>query len=209
MTKCGLGLLIILCLLLCSCTKEEKPIELHTQITPKSPIEFPLRPNFYSALEQTKPSKDNIYTTWAAVFNQNNLKDSKVRIRGTVSEISADCPEITKPVIIKKKGKSQKVNQPVPNSRKCRNLTVTINSPDGKHAPMMLTGYHPYYHPHFKEGMTIDVSGKYVFFGNGLVASQNGLILVDEFHNIGVNAEGVFTDNRVELNKMIAKGECL
>ena len=203
MTKRGLVLLVILCLFLCSCTKEEQPIELHTQITPKSPIEFPLMPNFYAAMEKTKPTKDNIYTTWAAVFNQNNLMDSKVRIQGNVSSISADCPEITKPIIQKKKkGKPQKVEQPVPNSRKCHNLTVTINSPEGMHAPIILTGYHPYYHPHFKIGMPIDVSGKYVYFGNGLVASQNGLVLVDEFHNIGVNADGVFTDNRIELNKM-------
>lgn len=209
MTKCGLKLLVILCLFLCNCTKEERPIELHSQITTKNPIEFPLMPNFYAAMEKTKPTKDNIYTTWAAIFNQNNLMDSKVRIQGNITDISADCPEITRPVIHKKKGKAQKSAPPVPNSRKCRNLTITINSPEGMHAPIILTGYHPYYHPHFKIGMPIDVSGKYVYFTNGIVAAQNGLIQVDEFHNIGVNANGVFTDNRVELNKMISKRECL
>ncbi|GEM_PF-3337888 len=209
MTKCGLKLLVILCLFLCNCTKEEQPIELHSQITAKNPIEFPLIPSFHSAIEKTKPTKDNIYTTWAAIFNQNTLMDSKVRIQGNIIDISADCPEITRPVISKKKGKAKKAAHPVPNSRKCRNLTITINSPEDMHAPIILTGYHPYYHPHFKIGMPIDVSGKYVYFSNGLVSSQNGLIQVDEFHNIGVNANGFFTDNRIELNKMISKGECL
>lgn len=207
MTKRGFIPLALICLLGSGCAREEQPVVLHERIQAKRDVPLPAKPSFNQALENAKPTRDGVYSTWGAIFHQKELLDSTIRLRGEVTEISADCPEITQPQP-KKKGK-RPAAVPVPNSRKCRNLTVTISSPETMTAPIMLTGYHPFYHPHFKTGMEIDVTGKYVLFDKGLVSSQNGILVVDSFHNIGVNAEGHFTANRVELNKMITKGECL
>ena len=181
---------------LTSCAQEATQAgpELHEQVAPKVAIELPAPPDFDGAMAAAKPV-DGIYSTWGLI-------DKLVRVRGKIVEVSDDCPNLTKP----RKRKSRQVVS------KCQSLSVVIAGDDDLHT-IRVTGYHPYYHPHFKVGMELDITGQYVeqtrFLGMVYVEPDNGLIVAHRLHGMGVNRAGKFTTNRNELSQMIARGELL
>lgn len=188
---------------LTSCAQEATQAgpELHEQVAPKVAIELPAPPDFDGAMAAAKPV-DGIYSTWGLIYDKQKLIDKVVRVRGKIVEVSDDCPNLTKP----RKRKSRQVVS------KCQSLSVVIADDDDLHT-IRVTGYHPYYHPHFKVGMELDITGQYVeqtrFLGMVYVEPDNGLIVAHRLHGMGVNRAGKFTTNRNELSQMIARGELL
>ena len=182
---------------LTSCAQEATQAgpELHEQVAPKVAIELPAPPDFDGAMAAAKPV-DGIYSTWGLIYDKQKLIDKVVRVRGKIVEVSDDCPNLTKP----RKRKSRQV------------VSVVIAGDDDLHT-IRVTGYHPYYHPHFKVGMELDITGQYVeqtrFLGMVYVEPDNGLIVAHRLHGMGVNRAGKFTTNRNELSQMIARGELL
>ena len=205
MTRKVLCCLIGLSLLLIAGCKQEKPKPvLHEQKQAQVPVALPDVPEFNTVLGQVRPDRHGIYTTWAAIFNKDKLLNTEIRVTGTIVEVSADCPEITVPKAVqKKKGVVAAETQDEPKQNKCpAGLSVTINSPDDHNHPMIITNYHPFYHPWLKPGMTMDVTGKYVLFGNSFIDSRNGLLIISEIHNMGVDKSGKFTTKQSEIREM-------
>lgn len=200
--------LLTICVLFLSCEQQKAPIELHHQVTTSMSVELPSAPNFYEAMQKFKPDKDGIWTTDGLIFNQKEMRNSDklVRVRGRVSSVSPDCPEITKPY--QKRGPYSKDDiTAARKTKRCRTLNVTIRSEE-RGREIRITGYHPFYHPHLKPGTELDLTGKYVSFSStGLVEWRSGLIIAEEFHNIGVDKDGRFTNKRSEISNMISKGE--
>ncbi len=208
-------LLISLLLMLTGCEQErEKPV-LHTQVQPVHELEFPEKPDFMSVLSEMAPSRDGIYTTAGVVFNQSELLQKEIRVRGQIVSVSDDCPELTLPKAKRKQVLKEREKRDFGKTetqtyiRKCRQLHITINSPKDIGKPIVVTGYHPFYHPHFEKGMGIDVTGKYVLYTNGLVSATNGIIIADKLHDMGVDVNGNFTTSRAEISKMISRGELI
>ena len=207
------------CFLYAGCQKEKPAPVLHEQGKPEIPVVFPDIPDFDSALQNVKPNKDGLYTTWSAVFNQDKLIDKEIRVKGEIVEVSEDCPEITRPkkkaqTSKKKKGKKQEEPEVAPveetNKPKCTSVYVVIKSPKDQNYPLLITNYHPYYHPHLSVGMELDVTGKYVLHGNGFIRAKNGLLIISEIHTpMGVDKTGHFTTDRSEIWDMQSKGTLL
>lgn len=190
-------------LLFTSCSSETATTEpvLHVQIPPKVAVELPDIPNFDDAIAAAQPV-DDVYSAWGLLYDQRKLIDHVVRVRGAIVDISDDCPNLTAPR--KRRGRRP--------SSKCQELSVVIADDDNLHK-IRVTGYHPYYHPHFKIGMELDVTGQYVKQARvlGMVAfePEDGLIVAHRLHGMGVNRAGKFTTDRDELSQMIARGELL
>ena len=204
--------MLALCLALTACEQQKAPIQLHQKIETQMPVELPDKPNFYEAMAKFKPDKQGVWTTDGLIFNQKELRnsDKPLRVKGVVSTVSPDCPEVTKPYNHKAHKKAPYSKEEIAAARKlkrCRTLNVTIKSTErGMEIP--ITGYHPFYHPYLTPGTELDLTGKYVSFSpSGLVEWRSGVIIVDEFHNIGVDINGKFTNKRSEISNMIAKGE--
>ena len=199
------------CFVFSGCAKEREKTPLHEQVKAKHKVEFPERPDFDRVLSKAAPKKDGILSTWWLVHNQKDYLDKEVRVRGVITSVSEDCPLYTAPR--KRKGRRGETDNDEALTRKCRGLSVTIDSPENSNKLVEVIGYHPYYHPHLKPGMTVDVTGKYALFGNdnfGLfIPYRNGLILTKELHGMGVDHTGYFTTNMTEISNMIAKGELL
>ena len=204
MTRKILCCLIVLSLLMIAGCKQEKPKPvLHEQKQAQEPVSLPEVPSFNSILGQVRPDKNGIYTTWAAIFNKDKLLNTEIRVKGTIVEVSEDCPEITVPKVIQKKKGAVAEEQDDKKQNKCpAGLSVTINSPDDVSYPLLITNYHPFYHPWLKPGMTMDVTGKYVLFGNSFIDSRNGLLIISEIHNMGVDKSGKFTTKQSEIQEM-------
>ncbi len=185
------------------CEQEREKTPLHAQVTVETAIELPEKPDFMTAIEKMAPAKDGVYTPESLVFHQKELLDKTVRVRGRIVDVSEDCPSVTVPR--KKRGKDQA--QDDIRDRKCRHFSVLISSDEGSSRRVLLTGYHPYYHPHLTVGMSIDATGKYVLFGSNMVSSRDGMILVDKLHDMGVDTSGNFSTNPREISGMIARGE--
>lgn len=221
MKKLIIPAIIISTLAMTSCKQEKPAPVLHEKVEASVPVKLPEVPDFDSVLQQVVPSKNNTYTTWAAVFNQDKLLNTEIRISGKIVEVSDDCPELTLPKSKQtaqqkqsghhKKNKKDKTPPPAQETTpiQCPGLSVTINSPDDHNYPIMITGYHPFYHPHLKPGMTMDVTGKYVLFGNSFIDARNGLLMISEFHNMGVDRTGKFSTKRSEIQEMIANDSLL
>ncbi|MBR4985266.1 MAG: hypothetical protein IKY83_05965 [Proteobacteria bacterium] len=201
------------CMILGGCAQEREKTPLHEQVVPKHKVDLPDRPDFDSVLIKSAPKKDGILSTWWLVHNQQDYLDKEVRVRGVITSVSEDCPQYTAPRKRPQKGRRGASEDEETVSRKCRGLSVVIDSPENSNKLVEVVGYHPFYHPHLKPGMTLDVTGKYVLFGNdmfgGYISYRNGLILTSELHGMGVDRTGHFTTNMAEISSMIAKGELL
>ncbi len=200
--------------MLMGCSQEVEVFELHAQVQSTESIKLPEKPDFSKALAKLEPQKVSgnnntpVYSPDSLIFHQKLLinRDELVRVRGIVSEISEDCPELTHPRT-KKSPYSREDILAARKERRCRTLNFKMLSSDEGAREVTVTDYHPLYHSHIQKGMEIELSGKYVQFGNGLVSWKNGIILVSEFHNIGVDKSGHFTTKRAEIMEMIAKCE--
>ena len=195
--------------LFAGCSQERpKPVP-HEKVQGSIPVSLPDRPIFETVLTQTEPKK-GVYTPWGAIFHQQTLMDQEIRVSGEIVAVSDDCPALTAP---QTNAKQRGGRAPDPAARKCNGLSVKIASPDHRHRTITVVGYHPFYHPHLEVGMTLDVTGKYVRFGNsmghGYVQYRDGLILTKELHQMGVDKSGYFTTDRSEISSMIAKGSLL
>lgn len=188
--------------MVCGCGEAQKkePFVPHAQVQPENEITLPNVPNFSNAIRAAQPKK-NVYSAWGLIYHKTELIDTEVRVRGKIVEVSRDCPEYTMP---KKHRKAQ------PPLTKCTGISVIIASPDEHPGKLRLAGYHPYYHPHLKPGMEVDVEGKYTYFtsfrGMTYVEPEDGLIEVRRFNGMAVDKRGRFTTNIAEINEMIAKG---
>ena len=204
--------LLAICLALTACEQQKAPIQLHQKVETAQPVGLPAKPDFYAANAKFQPDKNGVWTTDGLIFNQKEMRnsDKPVRVKGIVSSVSPDCPEVTKPYHTKGHKKAPYTKDEIAAAKKtkrCRTLNVTIKSNE-RGMEMRVTGYHPFYHPHLKPGTELDITGKYVSFSpSGLVEWRSGLIIVDEFHNVGVDNNGNFTNKRSEISNMIAKGE--
>ena len=201
----GSGILLGCALLgLSGCEEEKQTVTLHAQVAPKVELAFPDRPDFSSVIESSVSQDEGILTTWEAVFKQKKYLNKEIRVKGVIQTVSEDCPAVTLPKKAKKRGQPEE--EVDTHSYKCRNLFVTIQSPEGCNKTILVTGYHPYYHPYLKPGMTVDVTGDYVLYtSTGFVEPVTGLISTKEFHGMAVSKKGKFTTDRHEISEMIAK----
>lgn len=198
-------------LALCAaCSQPPQKPALHEKIEPKSEIQFPQKPDFAAIAADAAPV-NGVYTTWGLAFNQANLLGQTVRVRGKIVEVSPDCPALTQPRTRAAKRKAMKRHDADDGAKKCLGLSVKINSPDDKNAPLRITGYHPFYHPHLKPGMEMDVTGKFLrstnFLGMPAVEADDGLIHAIELRGMGVDKDGNFTTDPAKISDLIAKGQ--
>ena len=185
-----------LCAISASCESEKTEISRHVQVPPKVAFDFPEKPDFLSVVEKNFP-QNGVYTTWGVIFNQDRLWSQTVRVRGTIVDISRDCPFYTTPRKKAARGRHHRRANAEPVSqeqRYCPGLSVVLSAPEGSMHPLRLVGYHPYYHPHLKPGMELDVTGQYLRFttvmGRTYVESVNGLLVVEKIHNLILDNEG-------------------
>ena len=189
------------------CEEKKQTIEKHAKVEPRVAISMPDRPDFDGVIQSSISQEEGILTTWEAVFKQKKYLNKEIRVKGVIVSVSEDCPEVTLPKKSKKRDKDQEESERA-NSYQCRNLFVRIQSPENSDKSIVVTGYHPYYHPHLKPGMTVDVTGDYVLYSTtGFVEPVTGLILMKEFHGMAVSKKGKFTTRRSEISEMIAKRE--
>lgn len=200
------------CFVFAGCAQEREKTPLHEQVVAKHKVDLPERPDFDSVLSKSAPKKDGVLSTWWLVHNQKDFLDKEVHVRGVITSVSEDCPLYTGPRKRVRKSRRDKADEEA-GTRKCRGLSVVIDSPEHSNKLVEVIGYHPFYHPHLKPGMTLDVTGKYVLSGNDafstFIAYRNGLIVASELHGMGVDRTGYFTTNMAEISNMIAKGELL
>lgn len=188
------------------CDEEQAGPVLHQKKEPVVPIALPDRPNFDSIIDSSISREKGIMTTWEAVFRQKDYLNKTVHVKGVITEVSEDCPTVTLPPKLRKR--ALKGEEPESKfSYKCRNLYVKIKSPDSSDKSILVTGYHPYYHPHLKPGMELDVTGNYMLYAHGFVEPVTGLITSKELHGMAVSKKGQFTTDRKEISEMIAKRE--
>lgn len=193
--------------LFCSlgCEEEKQAVKKHEKVAPKVELSFPDRPDFSSVVAASVSQEEGILTTWETIFKQKKTLNKEIRVKGVITEVSEDCPALTVPPKPKKRGQKTEEDR---HSYKCRTLSVRIKSPEDSNKSLLVTGYHPYYHPHLKPGMTLDVTGNYVLYSSaGFVEPVNGLIVTHEFHGMAVSKKGKFTTKRSEISEMIAKRE--
>lgn len=199
----------VLGIFLCGCEVEREVSSepLHEQIAPKTPIDMPEHPDFAPAIAAAQP-KDGVYSTWGVVFHRKELLNTVIRVRGKIVDVSEDCPQLTHPRGRKSRHKAQKAQE----ASRCYSISVVIATEGGAHK-IRVAGYHPFYHPHLKPGMELEVTGEYVenanLFGMTYIEPDNGLIIAHVLHGMGVNRAGVFTTNRAEISEMIANGTLL
>lgn len=175
-------------LLFCGCKQELESFPKHERVEPSQHVHLPEHPDFQAFREIPIQFDDGSYTTWGVILNQKKLIAREIRVRGEITEVSDDCPAMTKPPksTKKKKGKKQE-------GYKCKGLYVMIRSPENVDKSLMIMGYHPYFHPHLEKGMTLDVTGTYLMKAEQFMRSRDGLILTSWFNNMGVDKKGNFT----------------
>lgn len=196
-------------LFLASCGTEPTAAapKLHERIEPKTAIDLPPVPNFDEAVILATPV-DGVYSPWGLLYHRRELTDTVVRVKGTIADVSEDCPSLTSPG--KRKGRGGRKERG--DAPKCQSLSFVIADETGQHK-VRVAGYHPFYHPHLKVGMTADVTGQYArqarLFGIVYIEPDNGLIIAHRLHGMGVNRAGKFTADRGEIAQMRARGELL
>ena len=180
---------MLVMLLMCGCRQELEEFPKHERVEPSQPVRLPEHPDFQAFRNIPITHEDGAYTTWGVILNQKKLMAREIRVRGTITEVSEDCPAMTDPKrSLRKKGKKKE-------GYKCKGLYVMIRSPENVDKSLMVMGYHPYFHPHLKIGMELDVTGTYLMKAEQFMRSRDGLLLTSWFYNIGVDKKGNFTDN--------------
>lgn len=96
-------------LLFCGCKQELESFPKHERVEPSQHVHLPEHPDFQAFREIPIQFDDGSYTTWGVILNQKKLIAREIRVRGEITEVSDDCPAMTKPPksTKKKKGKKQ------------------------------------------------------------------------------------------------------
>lgn len=193
-----------LLLSLCSCQQELETFPLHERVVPKEPVKLPDHPDFAALARIQDQYDDGAYTTWGVIKNQKKLMAREVRVRGRITEISDDCPALTDPKFkrVKKVGKKR-----VRTGYQCKGLYVMIKSPEDVNKSLMIIGYHPYFHPHFKLGMEMDVSGAYLMSSNQFMRSRDGLVHTFVINNMAVDKKGNFVEGDADAALWRKRGD--
>ncbi|MBQ1266746.1 MAG: hypothetical protein IIY06_08270 [Proteobacteria bacterium] len=179
----------LILLMMCGCKQEQETFPKHERVEPTQHVRLPEHPDFQAIREIPVNLEDGAYTTWGVILNQKKLIAREIRVRGEITEVSDDCPAMTDPKKrIVKKGKKRE-------GYKCKGLYIMIRSPENVDKSLMVMGYHPYFHPYLKPGMTLDVTGTYLMKAEQFMRSRDGLILTSWFNNMGVDKKGKFTDD--------------
>ncbi len=202
MKKLLIAVSSLLLLTVCSCKQEIEEFPLHRAEPDGAEIKLPAHPDFQAIRQIPIQFDDSVYTTWGVISNQKKLLASEIRVRGTITEVSEDCPGMTKPRKSKKVGKKR-----IREGYKCKGLYVMIKSPESVNKSIMVVGYHPYFHPYFKVGMELDVTGQYLLEADQFVRPRDGLLYSLVVNNMAVDRRGNFTDDPVEAKIWQQRGD--
>ncbi len=194
----------VLLLSVSGCQQELETFSLHTRVEPETPVKLPEHPDFKALAKIKDQFEDGVYTTWGVITHQKKMMARMIRVRGTITEISDDCPAITNPNYkrVKKVGKKK-----VREGYSCKGLYVMIRSPEDVNKSLMVVGYHPYFHPKFKVGMEMDVTGAYLMSANQFMRSRDGLIQAQVINNMAVDKKGNFVEGLEEAEMWRKRGE--